>query len=219
MGTVPSASRPRSGSFSTALASSAKSGGRWIALTSKGRRTESKQRRLPFKLTNCGEGPGAAAGDDRTRQRPQGCSSRQLFARSGTEVGEQLGGTATSFSPCQTSHSRTPAIVPQCWRTAPQHGGAPHASQQRSPDPPHQPQLGDTCSFEHRKRDDRQRIDEGRGWSCCLVSSHGQRWGCWKALTANSNAGEVALQPSQEALSQRSKCSLAPVPQFGKQRR
>lgn len=141
-GTVPSASRPHSEGFTTALASSTISKGRWITHTSKERRTESKQRRMPFKLSDCGESPGAAARDDRTRRRPQGRSSRQLFACSSTEVGEQLGGTATSFSPFQPSHSRTPSIVPQCWSGAPRRSGAPHTSRQRSPDPPCQRQLG-----------------------------------------------------------------------------
>jgi len=152
MGTVPSAPRPRLGGFAAALASPTVSEeGRWILLTSKERRTESKQSRMPFKLAECGEGAGAAAGDDRTRQRPQGRSSRQLFARSSTEVGEQLGGTATSFSPFQPSHSRTPSIVPQCRGTAPRRSAAPapHASPRRG-----------SCSFQPRNRDNGQRLHE-----------------------------------------------------------
>lgn len=47
-GTAPSASRPRSGGFTTAFASSTISKGRWIVLTSKVRRTESKHEKDAF---------------------------------------------------------------------------------------------------------------------------------------------------------------------------
>lgn len=116
-GNRPRSPRPRPGALTTAPASSTTSRGRWIILTSGGRRTESKQRRIPLKGPQCGEG--AAAGDDRTRQCPQGHSSRQLLAHSGTEVGEQLGGTVRSCSPLQPAHSHPPSMVLQRWGTVP----------------------------------------------------------------------------------------------------
>lgn len=121
-------------------------------------------------------------------------------------MGEQLGGTATSFSPFQPSHSLTPSIMPQCWRTAPHHSGAPHASQQRSPDPPRQPQLGGTCSFEHRKRDDSQRLHkvaEGLGMELLPGVASGQRRATGKLLLPtekqHSDTSKAALQPWLQA--------------------
>lgn len=111
-----------------------------------------------------------------------------------------------SFSPFQPSHSQTPSIVPQCRGTAPHRSVAPHTSQQRGPNPPHQRQLGGSCSFEHRKRDDSQRLHEvaeGLGMELLPGLTYGQRWATGKLLLPtekrHSKTGKAALQPWLQA--------------------
>lgn len=72
---------------------------------------------------------------------------------------------------------------------------------QRGPNPPHQRQLRGSCSFEHHKRDDSQRLPEvaeGLGMELLPALTYGQRWATGKLLW-HGNTSKAALQPWLQA--------------------